>query len=108
MDVILLLNVFGAGIPGAYFSENPLLYWFLLCLNIPYTAFTIYCYVRYDEVFDKTFRPLSLGILVMDLAKLLMASFVVFLLPAPYTFAAILSLLGKSPKIWVKTPRTEE
>ncbi|HPV86737.1 MAG TPA: glycosyltransferase family 2 protein, partial [Caldisericia bacterium] len=108
MDVILVLNAFGAGIPGAYFSQNPVLYWFLLCLNIPYTAFTFYCYIRYDEVFDKTFRPLSLGILVMDLAKLLMASFVVFLLPAPYTFAAILSLFGKSPKIWVKTPRTEE
>ncbi len=108
MDIILIANAFGAGIPGPFFAENRILYFMLLGLNIPYFGFTFYCYLRYDEVFDKSFRPISLLLGVMDFAKLFIASFVVFLLPAPYTWAVVLAAIGRSPKVWVKTPRTSE
>lgn len=108
MDVILIVNLFGTSIPGPVFAENPVIRWVLVGLNVPYLLFTFYCYLRYDEVFDNTFRPLSaLGGLV-NFAKLFIASFIVFLLPAPYSWSVILTVVGRAPKTWVKTPRTRE
>ncbi len=108
MGIILIANLFGALIPGSFFANNPILRWFLIGLNVPYLLFTFYCYLRYDEVFDNTFRPLSVFAGLLDIAKLFIASFIVFLLPAPYTWSVILALIGKAPKTWVKTPRTSE
>lgn len=108
MDAILVANWFGAGIPGPFFAENPVLYWSLVSLNFPYLAFTFYCYHRYDQVFDRSFAPLNAILGILDLLKLVMATFVVFLLPAPYTWSVVLALTGKAPVAWVKTPRTSE
>lgn len=108
MDLILLSNFFGATIPGPFFAENAILYWALVGLNVPYLIFTLYCYLRYDEVFDRTFRPLTVAAGIFDFVKLFIASFVVFLLPAPYTWAVVLKAIGRAPKTWVKTPRTGE
>ncbi len=108
MNLILIINLFGTGIPGPYFAENEILRWILIGLNVPYLAFTFYCYLRYDEVFDSTFRPAGRFSGIIDFAKLLIASFIVFLLPAPYTWSVVLAMIGKAPKTWVKTPRTSE
>lgn len=108
MDIILIANVFGAGIPGPFFAENQMLYWTLVGLNVPYLGFTFYCYVRYDEVFDKSFKPRTALSGMLDFVKLFIASFVVFILPAPYTWAVVLAVSGRSPQVWVKTPRTAE
>ncbi len=108
MDVILVANVFGANIPGPFFAENPVLYWSLVSLNVPYLAFTFYCYHRYDQVFDRSFAPISAILDVLDIFKLVFATFVVFLLPAPYTWSVVLAAIGKAPVAWVKTPRTSE
>jgi cellulose synthase/poly-beta-1,6-N-acetylglucosamine synthase-like glycosyltransferase len=108
MDAILVANLFGAGIPGPFFAENPVLYWSLVGLNGPYLAFTFYCYRRYDQVFDRSFAPINAILGALDILKLVMATFVVFLLPAPYTWSVVLTMLGKAPVAWVKTPRTSE
>lgn len=108
MDAILVANLFGAGIPGPFFAENPILYWSLVSLNGPYLAFTFYCYRRYDQVFDRSFAPINAILGALDILKLVMATFVVFLLPAPYTWSVVLTMLGKAPVAWVKTPRTSE
>jgi len=108
MNGILVANAFGAGIPGPFFLENPIIRWALISLNVPYMAFTIYCYARYDEVFDKTFKPVSSFLGILDIMKLVIATFVVFMLPAPYTWAVILAATGHAPTSWVKTPRTSE
>jgi hypothetical protein len=44
----------------------------------------------------------------LDIFKLIFATFVVFLLPAPYTWSVVLAAIGKAPVAWVKTPRTSE
>jgi cellulose synthase/poly-beta-1,6-N-acetylglucosamine synthase-like glycosyltransferase len=108
MDVILLANVFGASIPGPIFAQHPVIRWVLVGLNVPYLLFTFYCYLRYDEVFDNTFRPLSALGGMVNFVKLFIASFIVFLLPAPYSWSVILTTVGRAPKTWVKTPRTRE
>lgn len=108
MDAILVANLFGAGIPGPYFAQNPVLYWSLVGLNVPYLGFTFYCYHRYDQVFDRSFAPINAILGALDILKLVIATFVVFLLPAPYTWSVVLAAIGKAPVAWVKTPRTSE
>jgi len=82
--------------------------WLLSVFSVTYMGFTIYAFRRYSTHLDQSAKPDSffgklcvyLGLLILPLAA--------FMFPVPYTTAMILKTLGKEPKLWVKTPRTEE
>ncbi|HHW18339.1 MAG TPA: glycosyltransferase [Firmicutes bacterium] len=86
----------------------PLGQWLLSAFSLTYMGFTLYAFKRYSAYLDHSAKPetflgklsLYLGLLILPLAA--------FMFPVPYTTALILKALGREPKSWVKTPRTEE
>lgn len=82
--------------------------WMLSVFSLIYLGFTVYAFKRYSVHLDQTGRPdgfvgktlVYLGLLLLPLAA--------FVFPVPYTSAMLLKSIGKEPKAWVKTPRTEE
>lgn len=86
----------------------PACQWMLQGFSLIYLTFTVYAFRRYSGFLDHTLRPegllsrfaVYLGLLLLPLAA--------FVFPVPYTSALVLKTLGKEPKAWVKTPRSEE
>ena len=82
--------------------------WMLSGFSALYLGFTFYAFNRYRVHLDTTSCPKSflgkalvyLGLFLLPLAA--------FMFPVPYTSALMLKTVGKEPKAWVKTPRTEE
>ncbi len=80
----------------------------LQCFSLIYLAFTIYAYKRYSSFLDHSLRPESLVSRLGVYLGLLLLPLAAFVFPVPYTSALVLKTLGKEPKSWVKTPRSEE
>ncbi len=82
--------------------------WVLTTFSFIYLMFTLYAFRRYSGYLDQTGKPDSwfgnflvyLGLFLLPLAA--------FMFPVPYTSALLLKSLGREPKAWVKTPRTQE
>lgn len=82
--------------------------WMLSGFSAIYLGFTFYAFRRYSAHLDNSCCPNSwlgrfcvyMGLFLLPLAA--------FMFPVPYTSALVLKSMGKEPKAWVKTPRTEE
>lgn len=82
--------------------------WMLSGFSVLYLGFTFYAFRRYSPHLDNSSCPDSflgrafvyLGLFLLPLAA--------FMFPVPYTSALLLKSMGREPKAWVKTPRTEE
>jgi cellulose synthase/poly-beta-1,6-N-acetylglucosamine synthase-like glycosyltransferase len=82
--------------------------WVLQGFSLVYLGFTVYAYKRYSQFIDQSNRPGSfLGGCTVYLCLFLLP-LAAFVFPVPYTSALVLKTLGREPKAWVKTPRTEE
>ncbi len=82
--------------------------WMLSVFSLVYMGFTVYAFRRYKGYLDSRDRPDSrLGRASIYFALLLLP-LAAFVFPIPYTSAMVLKALGKEPKAWVKTPRTDE
>ncbi len=82
--------------------------WVLSGFSLIYLGFTFYAFGRYKEHLDSSARPESLFGKVGVYLGLLLLPLAAFMFPVPYTSALFLKSIGKAPKAWVKTPRTEE
>jgi hypothetical protein len=80
----------------------------LSMFSVIYLGFTIYAFRRYSGYLDQTGKPDSLGGKCLVYLGLLLLPLAAFIFPIPYTSAMVLKGLGREPKLWVKTPRTEE
>lgn len=82
--------------------------WMLTVFSLIYMSFTVYAFFRYKTYLDTSAQPetvtgkaaVYLGLLILPLAA--------FMFPVPYTTALVLKKLGREPRTWVKTPRTDE
>lgn len=82
--------------------------WMLQGFSLVYLCFTVYAFKRYSQFIDQTCRPQSfLGACAVYLCLFLLP-LAAFVFPVPYTSALVLKSLGREPKTWIKTPRTEE
>lgn len=77
-------------------------------LSTVYLGFTIYAFFRYLSHLDPAGRPRRWMGQVGALAQLLVLPLAAFLFPVPYSSALLLSVVGRGPSQWVKTPRTRE
>ncbi len=82
--------------------------WMLTLFSVIYLGFTIYAFRRYSGYLDQAGKPDSFVGKSMVYLCLLLLPLAAFMFPVPYTSALVLKSIGKEPKIWVKTPRTEE
>lgn len=98
---VLILSL--KGLIKPVFLPAPL-EWTLRSFVFIYFGFTYYLYIKYLK-FMKTRSKLHTFTALLQLLFLPLAG---FLLPLPYTSALILRALNKQPKVWVKTPRTQE
>lgn len=73
-----------------------------------YLAFTFYVYFRYARHVDEPAGPGGAWQRLGAIGQLLAAPIAAFFLPVPYTSALVLHALGRTPRTWVKTPRTRE
>jgi len=73
-----------------------------------YLGFTVYAFRRYSVYLDDTNKPDSLVGMAFTYLGLLLLPLAAFMFPVPYTSALVLKGMGKEPKTWIKTPRTEE
>ncbi|MCL5676374.1 MAG: glycosyltransferase [Firmicutes bacterium] len=76
--------------------------------SVIYLGFTFYAYYRYSPHVDPAAAPYRWLRQVGALAQLLLLPFSAFFLPVPYSSALLLKAVGRSPRAWVKTPRTQE
>jgi cellulose synthase/poly-beta-1,6-N-acetylglucosamine synthase-like glycosyltransferase len=82
--------------------------WVLSMFSVIYLGFTVYAFKRYSKYLDESGKPDSLAGQLLVYLGLLMLPLAAFVFPVPYTSAMLLRSIGKEPKAWVKTPRTEE
>lgn len=82
--------------------------WMLSGFSVVYLGFTLYAFRRYSPYLDNSARPEGKGARLLVYLGLLILPLAAFVFPFPYTTALILKVMGKEPKTWVKTPRTEE
>ncbi len=82
--------------------------WILSAFSFLYMGFTVYAFQRYKRYLDNGNAPESLPGHVAVYLALLLLPLAAFVFPVPYTSAMLLKLVGREPKGWVKTPRTEE
>lgn len=82
--------------------------WVLTTFSIIYLGFTIYAFRRYSGYLDQTGKPDSLVGNFLVYLGLLLLPLAAFMFPVPYTSAMLLKSIGKEPKAWIKTPRTDE
>jgi len=80
----------------------------LTAFSLVYLGFTVYAFRRYSVYLDDTGKPDSLLGTALVYLGLLFLPLAAFMFPVPYTSALVLKSLGREPKTWVKTPRTEE
>ena len=76
--------------------------------SLVYMGFTIYAYCRYSPYLDQSTKPETLMGRLLIYVCLFILPLAAFMFPVPYTSALILKAIGKEPKVWIKTPRTEE
>jgi len=98
---VLILSL--KGLVKPIFLPTPLA-WTLKSFVFIYFGFTYYLYLKYLR-FMKIRSKLNVFLALFELLFLPIAG---FLLPLPYTSALILRAMNKQPKVWVKTPRTQE
>lgn len=77
-------------------------------VTVIYFSFTFYAYYRYSPHVDSAAAPYRGLRQVGALSQLFLLPFSAFFLPVPYSSALLLKAVGRSPKDWVKTPRTQE
>ncbi len=82
--------------------------WLLSAFSFVYMGFTVYAFQRYKGYLDNGSAPESLPGNIAVYMALLLLPLAAFVFPVPYTSAMLLKIVGKEPKGWVKTPRTEE
>ena len=82
--------------------------WLLSAFSLIYLGFTVYAFRRYSGYLDQTGKPDTLVGQVLVYLGLFLLPLAAFVFPVPYTSAMVLRSIGKEPKAWVKTPRTEE
>ncbi len=82
--------------------------WLLTTFSVIYLGFTVYAFRRYSGYLDETCKPDTLLGQVFVYLGLLLLPLAAFVFPVPYTSAMVLRSIGREPKAWVKTPRTEE
>ncbi len=82
--------------------------WMLSGFSLVYMSFTIYAFKRYQSHLDRGGQPETPVGKALVYVALLLLPLAAFVFPVPYTSAMVLKLIGKEPKAWVKTPRTEE
>ncbi len=80
----------------------------LTVFSVIYLGFTVYAFRRYSVHLDDTGKPDSLAGTALVYLGLLLLPLAAFMFPVPYTSALVLKSIGKEPKTWIKTPRTEE
>lgn len=83
-------------------------HWLLSSFSVIYASFTVYALKRYSPYLDKTCKPSTLVGNAAVYLGLLLLPLAAFVFPVPYTSALILKTIGREPRVWVKTPRTEE
>ncbi len=81
---------------------------FIYSLSLVYVGFTYYAYFRYSGYLDSIYHPNPGVVRAGAFSHLLLVPFSAFFLPTPYSWALVLKMVGRDPKIWVKTPRTRE
>ncbi|MGI6643090.1 MAG: glycosyltransferase family 2 protein [Bacillota bacterium] len=82
--------------------------WMLSGFSLLYMSFTIYAFGRYRGYMDVGGQPETVIGKILVYVALLLLPLAAFVFPIPYTSAMLLKFVGKEPKVWVKTPRTEE
>ncbi len=80
----------------------------LLLLSGAYFIFTYFCYFQYRSYIDFSSIPTNAWGKVLVMAGLLLLPLCALLFPLPFSSALILKTLNKHPRLWVKTPRTQE
>jgi cellulose synthase/poly-beta-1,6-N-acetylglucosamine synthase-like glycosyltransferase len=80
----------------------------LSLFSVIYMSFTFYALRRYKGHVDTTGAPEGLWGNIWVHLQLLLLPLAAFMFPVPYTSALFLKSIGKEPRMWVKTPRTEE
>ncbi len=79
---------------------HPVLSSYSLC----YLAFALFCFFHYRQFMDPAPRKVQTA----GFAQILLMPISTFFLPLPYSASLLLKLLHRTPKTWVKTPRTRE
>lgn len=82
--------------------------WILTTFSAIYLGFTLYAFRRYSGYLDQAGKPDSFAGNCLVYLGLLLLPLAAFMFPVPYTSALVLKSIGREPKMWVKTPRTEE
>lgn len=82
--------------------------WLLSGFSLIYLGFTVYAFKRYSAYLDETGKPGGLLGQALVYLGLLLLPLAAFMFPVPYTSALVLKSIGREPKTWIKTPRTEE
>lgn len=77
-------------------------------VSVVYFTFTLYAYFRYSPHLDPARPPYPFLRQVFGVLQLLLLPLSAFFLPVPYSSALVLKAIGRAPKQWVKTPRTQE
>ncbi len=77
-------------------------------VSLIYFTFTFYAFYRYSPHVDQAAEPFRLLRQAAALSQLLLLPLSAFFLPVPYSSALLLKAVGRAPKAWVKTPRTQE
>ncbi|QOR34040.1 glycosyltransferase [Clostridium sp. 'deep sea'] len=80
----------------------------LLLLSTVYFAFTYFCYFQYKPYIDFSSTATTLWSKTLAMLGLLLLPLSALLFPLPFSSALLLKSLDKHPKLWVKTPRTQE
>lgn len=77
-------------------------------VSVVYFGFTMYAFVHYSPHVDPARPPYPMMRQALAVFQLLLLPFSAFFLPVPYSSALVLKAIGRAPKQWVKTPRTQE